>query len=70
MSKVGLAIQFERTGGFLTEATRDEIAEVNLKQPPAQILIAAIRKMWDTWCVKSKSQRDDLLEYDSFYKGL
>ena len=44
MSRVGLAILFDRAGGSLTEAIRDEIEKVELKRPHHQSLIAEVRK--------------------------
>ena len=69
MSKAGLAILFDRSGGSLTEKMRDEVASVDLKSPHAQNLIKEVREMWDTWDVRDKVQGDDMLEYDSFYNG-
>ena len=69
MSKAGLAILFDRSGGSLTEKMRDEVASADLKSPHAQNLIREVREMWDTWDVRDKVQGDDMLEYDSFYNG-
>ena len=69
MSKVGLAILFDRAGGSLTGKMSDEIAKTELKSAHAQNLIAEIREIWDTWDVRDKVQGDDMLEYDSFYNG-
>ena len=69
MSKAGLAILFDRSGGSLTEKMRDEVASADLKSPHAQNLIKEVREMWDTWDVRDKVQGDDMLEYDSFYNG-
>ena len=70
MSRVGLAMLFDRAGGSLTEAIRDEIEKVELKKPHHQLLIAKVRKRWDTWNLREDQQGDDCLEYDSFYNGL
>ena len=69
MSKAGLAVLFDRAGGSMTVAMRDEVAAVELKRPHAENLIAEIREQWDIWDTKDKVQGDDMLEYDSFYNG-
>ena len=69
MSHVGLAILFDRAGGSLTEAIRDEIEKVQLKRPHHQGLIEAVRKRWDAWDLKEEEQGDACLEFDSFYNG-
>ena len=69
MSRVGLAMLFDRAGGSLTEAIRDEIEKVELKRPHHQSLIEEVRKRWDAWDLKEEEQGDDYLEFDSFYDG-
>ena len=69
MSRVGLANLFDRAGGSLTKAIRDEIEKDELKKPHHQLLIAKVRKRWDTWNLREDQQGDDCLEYDSFYNG-
>ena len=46
MSAVGLAILFDRSGGQLTSAMSDIIAQDELEEAHAQHLITEIRKMW------------------------
>ena len=69
MSRVGLANLFDRAGGSLTKAIRDEIEKDKLKKPYHQLLIAKVRKRWDTWNLREDHQGGDCLEYDSFYNG-
>ena len=68
MSRVGLANLFDRSGGSLTEAIRDEIEKVELKRPHHQVLIADVRKRWDAWDLRPE-ECDDCLYFDSFYNG-
>ena len=69
MSRVGLAMLFDKSGGSLTETIRDEIEKVELKRPHHQNLIAQVRKRWDAWDLKEEEEADDCLEFDSFYNG-
>ena len=69
MSKVGIAMLYDRSGGSLTVAMRDVIAEDDIASPHAQQLIAEIRKKWDMWDLQDDVQGDDMLQYDSFYSG-
>ena len=69
MSRVGLAMLFDRAGGSLTEAIRDEIEKVELKRPHHQSLILEVRKRWDAWDLKEEEEGDSCLEFDSFYNG-
>ena len=68
MSRVGLANLFDRSGGSLTEAIRDEIEKVELKRPHHQLLIADVRKRWEAWDLRPEGC-DDCLYFDSFYNG-
>ncbi|XP_028401606.1 uncharacterized protein LOC114524657 [Dendronephthya gigantea] len=70
MSKVGLAILFDRSGGELTAAMRDVIVEEKPNSQRAKELLGDIRKMWDKWDLRDNEvQGDDKLEFDSFYNG-
>ena len=69
MSRIGLAMLFDRAGGSLTETIRNEIEKVELKRPHHQGLIEKVRKRWDAWDLKEEEQGDDCLEFDSFYNG-
>ena len=69
MSKVGIALLFDRSGGSLTEEMRDAIAAVESKSAHAQGLLDDIRQRWDTWDLKDKDKGDNMLQYDSFYNG-
>jgi hypothetical protein len=68
MSAVGLAILFDRSGGKLTKAMSDVIADDEPKAIHAQELIAEVRAMWDEWDLRD-GVRDDELEFDAFYNG-
>ena len=69
MSKVGLAVLFDRSGGELTAEMADAIAEEEPKSLHTQELLDEIRKMWDEWDLRDDVQGDDKLEFDSFYNG-
>ena len=69
MSKVGLAVLFDRSGGKLTSTIAEAIAEEKPKTAHAQKLLAEIRKVWDEWDLKEEKQNDDQLDFDSFYNG-
>ena len=69
MSRVDLAMLFDRAGGSLTEAIRDEFEKVELKKPHHQSLIEEVRKRWDAWDLKEEEEGDDCWEFDSFYDG-
>ena len=71
MSKVGLAILFDRAGGSLTESMRDSIANEETHHELHRRLLDDVRKIWDTWDLQESSelQGDDCLEFDSFYNG-
>ena len=71
MSKVGLALLFDRAGGSLTETMRDIIHEDEVKDHLHKILLQEVREMWDTWDLQepAEHQGDDCLEFDSFYNG-
>ena len=69
MSRVGLAMLFDRAGGHLTEVIRDEIDKMELKKPHHQRFLADVRRRWDEWDLREEDQQDDCLEFDSFYNG-
>ncbi|WAR25886.1 hypothetical protein MAR_011590 [Mya arenaria] len=71
MSKVGLAILFDRSGGKVTPAMRDAIESDTLLTPHAQNLLAEIRARWDEWDLKEdeKDRGDNMLLFDSFYNA-
>ena len=71
MSKAGLAILFDRSGGAINEKMRDVIKRVDIESANAKILIGEVRKIWDTWDLKEdiEKQGDEALEFDSFYNG-
>lgn len=69
MSKVGLAVLFDRSGGQLTPQMAEVIAEDEPKTVYAKLLIADIRKMWDEWDLREEETRDECLDFDSFYNG-
>ena len=67
MSKVGLAILFDRSGGSLTPAMSEAIAKIESSREHHDLLIAEIRKTWDKWDLREQVQNDDCLEFESFY---
>ena len=69
MSKVGLALLFDRSGGRITEEMRDSIEKMELKSAASEILIEEVRAIWDEWDLKDKIQGDERLQFDSFYNG-
>ncbi len=68
MSKVGLAILFDRSGGKLTEEMAKAIEDEKPKTLHGEMLIAEIRKSWDEWDLRD-GEKDDQLEFDAFYNG-
>ena len=71
MSKVGLAVLFDRAGGSMTDTMRDIIDKVEVHHLSHKKLLEDVRKMWDTWDLREASdlQGDNCLEFDSFYNG-
>ncbi|XP_052779242.1 uncharacterized protein LOC128216661 [Mya arenaria] len=71
MSKVGLAILLDRSGGKVTPAMRDAIESDTLLTPHAQNLLTEIRARWDEWDLKEdeKDRGDNMLQFDSFYNA-
>ena len=69
MSKVGLAILFDRAGGKLSEEMADVISAVQVKNPYHESLIAEVREKWHKWDLEDKVQGDERLQFDSFYHG-
>ena len=71
MSKVGLAVLFDRAGGQMTQGMRDIIDDVEVHDLSHQQLLKEVREIWDTWDLQEASelQGDDCLEFDSFYNG-
>ncbi|XP_028397816.1 uncharacterized protein LOC114521550 [Dendronephthya gigantea] len=68
MSKVGLAILFDRSGGKLTKAMVKAIEDEKPKTLHGQNLIAEIRESWDEWDIRD-GEKDDQLEFNAFYNG-
>lgn len=69
MSRVGIILLFDRSGGQLTEEMCDEIAKVKMQDAQHKQLIDEIRKEWDRWDTRDKVQGDDCLQFDNFYHG-
>ena len=71
MSKMGLAVLFDRSGGAITDVMRDIIDKVEVQQLRHQQLLQEVRAMWDTWDLREavELQGDECLEFDSFYNG-
>ena len=68
-SKFGLIMLFDRSGGSLTEEMSDVIAKEKIASPKHQIIIDQIREEWDKWDANEEKQRDNCLQFDSFYHG-
>ena len=69
MSKAGLAVLFDRSGGKMTAKMRDEIDKMELSGSHSKQLIEEVRDIWDTWDLRDDVQDDDALQFDSFYNG-
>ena len=69
MSKVGIAVLFDRSGGKLSSAMCDVIASTQVHNRRHKDLIANIRKDWDAWDLQDNVQGDEQLQFDSFYHG-
>ena len=71
MSKMGLAVLFDRAGGSLNESMRDVIDKVEVKSLHHGELLREVREIWDTWDLQEsvELQGDECLEFDSFYNG-
>ena len=69
MSKVGVAMLFDRAGGKITEHMRDVIDKAEIEDPRSKALIKEVREIWDEWDVLEEEHGDDRLEFDSFYNG-
>ena len=68
MSKVGLAVLFDRAGGKLTGSMAKAIEDEKPGTLHGEQLIAEIRKIWDVWDLRD-GVKDDELEFDAFYNG-
>ena len=68
MSKVGIALLFDRSGGKLTTSMSDVIANAKLTEPHHQGIIDEIKREWDEWDSQEK-KKDNCLHFDSFYHG-
>ena len=69
MSKVGVALLFDRAGGSMTEAMRDVIEKAKVGDAQSEALIEDVRKIWDEWDVLEEKPGDNCLQFDSFYNG-
>ena len=67
MSKVGVALLFDRAGGSMTEAMRDVIEKATAGDAQSEALIEEVRKIWNEWDVLKKKSADNCLQCDSFY---
>ena len=68
MSKVGIALLFERSGGKLTVKMAEVIEKVE-ECEHAQHLINEVRKIWDKWDIEENKKSEDQLLFQSFYNG-
>ena len=69
MSKVGIALLFDRSGGKITEEMCEVISATEVKKPHHQNLIAEVRQLWDFWDMQDEEKGDERLQFDSFYHG-
>lgn len=69
MSRVGLAVLFDRAGGSLTARMSEEIAKIGVRSDSHKKLLAEIRKQWDEWDLTENEQKDDCLGFYAFYNG-
>ena len=69
MSAVGIATLFDRAGGKMTAKMSEAIAAVKVKEHHHKKIIAEIRELWDMWDAIELHQRDNCLQFDSFYHG-
>lgn len=71
MSKVGIALLFDRSGGQLTEKMSEVIMLAKAAEPHHEVIIAEIREKWDEWDSQEEQhqQNDNCLTFDSFYHG-
>ena len=67
-SPAGIAILFYHSGGHLTAAMSEVLANQKLKAPHHNNLIAEVKEEWDKWdnCEEGENRR---LKFDSFYHG-
>ena len=70
MSKVGIALLFDRAGGKINKHMSDVIAKVEIKDKHHKILVEEIHRLWKTWDLAEAGEAgDDRLKFDSFYHG-
>ncbi len=69
MSECGIALLFDRAGGQLSGRMRDVIERVTLTSEYQRDLIKDVRSIWDQWDLRDENERDELLQFDSFYNG-
>ena len=69
MSKVGIALLFDRSGGKLTEDMCKAISQVTTQDPHHKALIQEIRQLWEHWNSAELQLGEDQLPYESFYHG-
>ena len=68
-SAMGIAVLFDRAGGKMTEKMSEAIAKVELQKPHHDGIVKEIRELWDEWDSREVDQKDDRLQFDSFYHG-
>ena len=69
MSEVGIALLFDRAGGHLTEKMSEVIVAMEYHTVHQEELIGKVQEMWEEWDLKEVGQKDNCLEYQSFYNG-
>ena len=70
-SPAGIAILFGRSGGSMTAAMSEVLANQKLKEPHHDNLIAEVKEEWDKWDNREEGENkgDGQLKFDSFYHG-
>ena len=72
MSRVGIAVLFDRSGGSLTKEMAQEIANVKVNDINHKKILDEIRSEWDAWNrweEEKLGDSNDALLFDSFYHG-
>ena len=70
-SPAGISILFDRSGGSMTAAMSEVLANQKLKEPHHDNLIAEVKEEWDKWDNREEGENkgDGRLKFDSFYHG-
>jgi hypothetical protein len=68
MSKVGLAMLYDRSGGKLTESMGQILVNQKNLSAKQEHLLGEVREMWDHYDMRD-GEKDDFLHFDAFYDG-